>query len=151
MRPGATGRAGDDAARTRAPLRPQGDSGTVTISVGGKTLPAPALENFREQDFHRASAILVAAGQKVTITVAYRRAEGHDHGRLPPAGTPPGSGPAPTQCSAADLISGTLEWRSAIARGHAGGAAPTAVSSPRHVHATSNACHDADARFITSR
>ncbi|MFG1804913.1 hypothetical protein [Streptomyces sp. NPDC049040] len=77
---------------------PQGDSGTVTIAVGGKTLLAPALENFREQDFHWASAILVTEGQKVTITVACRQ-----------PGTPPGSGPAPSQCSSAALISGTLE------------------------------------------
>lgn len=77
---------------------PQGDSGTVTISVGDKTLLSPALENFREQDFHWASAILVTEGRKVTISVSCRQ-----------PGTPPGSGPAPTQCAAAALISGTLE------------------------------------------
>jgi hypothetical protein len=77
---------------------PQGDSGTVTIAVGGKTLLAPALENFREQDFHWASAILATEGQKVTITVSCHQ-----------PGTPAGGGPAPTQCAAAALISGTLE------------------------------------------
>ena len=50
---------------------PQGDSGVVTIAVGGRTLLAPALENFREQDFHWASAILVAG-----------QGEGHPHGLL---------------------------------------------------------------------
>ncbi|NUP37595.1 MAG: hypothetical protein HOY76_11420 [Streptomyces sp.] len=77
---------------------PQGDQGRVTIAVGGKTLLAPALENFREQDFHWASAILVTEGQKVTLTVSCRA-----------PGTPPGSGSAPTQCASAALISGTLE------------------------------------------
>lgn len=76
---------------------PQGDSGTVTIAVGGKTLLSPALENFREQDFHWASAILVPEGDKVTITLTCRT-----------PGTPPGSGAA-TQCASAALISGTLE------------------------------------------
>lgn len=77
---------------------PQGDSGVVTIAVGGKTLLAPALENFREQDFHWASAILVPEKEKVTITVTCRT-----------PGTPPGTTPAPTTCDAAALISGTLE------------------------------------------
>ncbi|MCB5168477.1 hypothetical protein LG634_27095 [Streptomyces bambusae] len=76
---------------------PQGDTGTVTLSVAGKPLLAPALENFREQDFHWASAILVASKQEITITVTCRT-----------AGRPP-SGPAPTKCSTAALFSGTLE------------------------------------------
>ncbi|MEU6347241.1 hypothetical protein ABZ883_40615 [Streptomyces sp. NPDC046977] len=77
---------------------PQGDSGVVTITVGDRTLLAPALENFREQDFHWASAILVPEKQKVTVTVACRK-----------PGTPPDTTPAPTACNAAALISGTLE------------------------------------------
>lgn len=77
---------------------PQGDSGTVAIAVGGKTLLAPALENFREQDFHWASAILVPEGDKVTVTLTCRT-----------PGTPAGSGPAATRCASAALISGTLE------------------------------------------
>ncbi|GAA0686309.1 hypothetical protein GCM10010193_45230 [Kitasatospora atroaurantiaca] len=76
---------------------PQGDSGTITIAVDGKPLLAPALENFREQDFHWASAILVNAKQKVTLTVSCQQV-GH-----PPTGT------APTKCSGAALISGSLE------------------------------------------
>nr|WSX78629.1 hypothetical protein OH826_35145 [Streptomyces sp. NBC_00899] len=68
------------------PENPQGDSGTVTIAVGGKTLLAPALENFREQDFHWASAILVTEGQKVTITVSCRQ-----------PGTPAGFGSGPDE------------------------------------------------------
>ncbi|MGW2395767.1 COG1470 family protein [Kitasatospora sp. NPDC001664] len=75
---------------------PQGDSGTVTISVDDKPLLAPALENFREQDFHWASAILVNARQRVTVRVNCQ-APGH-----------PPTGPAPSTCSAAALISGTL-------------------------------------------
>ncbi|WUH92728.1 hypothetical protein OG900_23205 [Streptomyces sp. NBC_00433] len=77
---------------------PQGDSGTLTISVGGRTVLAPALENFRDLDFHWASAILAAEGQKVTITVSCRR-----------PGTPAGAAAAPTQCAAAALLNGTLE------------------------------------------
>ncbi|HEY5835151.1 hypothetical protein [Streptomyces sp.] len=77
---------------------PQGDSGVVTIAVGGRTLLAPALENFREQDFHWASAILVPERQKVSLTVSCGA-----------PGTPPGPGPAPTTCASAALISGTLE------------------------------------------
>ncbi|MFD3457452.1 hypothetical protein ACFWVC_35410, partial [Streptomyces sp. NPDC058691] len=64
----------------------------------GKTLLAPALGNFREQDFHWASAILVPEKQKVTDTVACRK-----------PGTPPDTTPAPTACDAAALISRTLE------------------------------------------
>lgn len=77
---------------------PQGDSGTITLAVGGHTLLAPALENFREQDFHWASAILATEGQEVTVTVNCRA-----------PGTPAGTTPAPTQCASAALISGTLE------------------------------------------
>lgn len=76
---------------------PQGDSGTVTIAVDGSPLLAPALENFREQDFHWASAILINAKQQVTITITCRQ-----------IGQPP-SGPAPTTCAAAALLTGSLE------------------------------------------
>ncbi|MFG2333288.1 hypothetical protein ACGFMM_27200 [Streptomyces sp. NPDC048604] len=76
---------------------PQGDTGTVTISVGGKPLLAPALENFREQDFHWASAILAGSKQEITVTVSCRT-----------VGRPP-AGPAPTRCNTAALFSGTLE------------------------------------------
>jgi hypothetical protein len=77
---------------------PQGDSGVVSIVVGGRTLLAPALENFREQDFHWASAILVPEKQSITLTVTCRT-----------PGTPPGVSPAPSKCAAAALVSGTLE------------------------------------------
>lgn len=75
----------------------QGDAGTVTFSVGGKPLLAPALENFREQDFHWASALLAGPKQEITITLSCRTI-GH-----PPAA------PAPTACSSSALLSGTLE------------------------------------------
>ncbi|WP_078859812.1 hypothetical protein [Streptomyces rubellomurinus] len=76
---------------------PQGDSGTITIAVGDTPLLAPALENFREQDFHWASPILIGEKQKLTVTVT--------------CGRPgqPLSGPAPSDCSAAALLSGSLE------------------------------------------
>jgi hypothetical protein len=76
---------------------PQGDAGTITLSVGDKTLLAPALENFREQDFHWASAILAGPKQKITVTLACRT-----------VGRPP-SGPTPDRCNSAVLFSGTLE------------------------------------------
>ncbi|MGW6707542.1 COG1470 family protein [Streptomyces sp. NPDC054956] len=76
---------------------PQGDAGTVTFSVGGKPLLAPALENFREQDFHWASALLAGPKQEITITLTCRT-----------IGKPPAA-PAPTKCSASALLSGTLE------------------------------------------
>ncbi|MFG2995256.1 hypothetical protein [Streptomyces sp. NPDC048340] len=76
---------------------PQGDSGTVTFSVGGKPLLAPALENFREQDFHWASALLAGPKEEITITLTCRT-----------VGRPPAA-PAPSGCSAAALLSGTLE------------------------------------------
>ncbi|MGW2564553.1 COG1470 family protein [Streptomyces sp. NPDC001514] len=76
---------------------PQGDAGTITLSVGDKPLLAPALENFREQDFHWASAILAGPKQKITVTLACRT-----------VGRPP-SGPAPDRCHSAVLFSGTLE------------------------------------------
>ncbi|MBW5486954.1 COG1470 family protein [Streptomyces bambusae] len=77
---------------------PQGDTGTVTFSVGGKPLLAPALENFREQDFHWASALLAGSKQEVTITLSCRS-----------AGRPPGAPSSPSNCSASALLSGTLE------------------------------------------
>ncbi|WP_030207418.1 hypothetical protein [Streptomyces sp. NRRL S-87] len=76
---------------------PQGDNGTVVFSVGGKPLLAPALENFREQDFHWGSGLLAAEKQEVTITLTCRT-----------VGRPPAA-PAPTKCSAAALLNGTLE------------------------------------------
>ncbi|MFE2410236.1 hypothetical protein ACFXDE_18050 [Kitasatospora sp. NPDC059408] len=76
---------------------PQGDAGTITIAVGDAPLLAPALENFREQDFHWGSPILVGEKQKLTVTVTCRQ-----------VGLP-ASGPAPATCSAAALLSGSLE------------------------------------------
>ncbi|MER5638067.1 hypothetical protein ABT095_14045 [Kitasatospora sp. NPDC002227] len=76
---------------------PQGDSGTVTIAVDDKPLLSPALENFREQDFHWASAILVSGKQRVTLTVSCQQV-GH-----------PATGANPATCSAAALLSGSLE------------------------------------------
>ncbi|MEV7419223.1 hypothetical protein [Streptomyces sp. NPDC089919] len=76
---------------------PQGDSGTVTFAVGGRTLLSPALENFREQDQHWGSALLATAKQEITLTLTCRT-----------VGHPPSS-PAPTKCATAALLSGTLE------------------------------------------
>ncbi|MFJ3924620.1 hypothetical protein [Streptomyces sp. NPDC090022] len=76
---------------------PQGDAGTVTFAVGGKPLLSPALENFREQDFHWASALLAGPKQDITITLTCRT-----------IGHPPSS-PTPTTCTTSALLSGTLE------------------------------------------
>ncbi|MFC5644921.1 hypothetical protein [Kitasatospora cinereorecta] len=76
---------------------PQGDTGTITIAVDDKPLLSPALENFREQDFHWSSALIVTGGQHITLTVTCRQ-----------IGQPP-TAPAPTSCNAAGLLSGALE------------------------------------------
>lgn len=76
---------------------PQGDAGTVTFSVGGKPLLAPGLENFREQDFHWASALLAGPKQEITITLTCRT-----------IGRPPAAS-VPSTCSSSALLSGTLE------------------------------------------
>ncbi|MDI2125248.1 hypothetical protein [Yinghuangia seranimata] len=75
---------------------PQGDSGTVTLTIGDRVVVAPALENFREQDFHWSSPIQATEKQTVTVTVNCQQV-----GK-------PAVGAAPTSCVAAAFFSGTL-------------------------------------------
>lgn len=75
---------------------PQGDSGTVVIAAGDRTLLRLALQNFRDQDYHFVTPIVVPAGGQITMTVTCSA-----------VGRPVG-GPAPAQCDGSVLVGGTL-------------------------------------------
>ncbi|MFJ8109188.1 hypothetical protein [Streptomyces sp. NPDC096132] len=75
---------------------PQGDSGTVVISAGSRTLLRLALQNFRDQDYHFVTPIVVPAGGRITMTVTCSE-----------VGKPVG-GPTPSQCDGSVLVGGTL-------------------------------------------
>ncbi|MGW0585288.1 COG1470 family protein [Streptomyces sp. NPDC002920] len=75
---------------------PQGDSGTVVIASGTRTLLRLALQNFRDQDYHFVTPIVVPAGGRVTVTVTCSQ-----------VGKPVG-GPTPAQCDESVLVGGTL-------------------------------------------
>ncbi|MFF3334447.1 hypothetical protein ACFYWX_33690 [Streptomyces sp. NPDC002888] len=75
---------------------PQGDSGTVVISSGSRTLLRLALQNFRDQDYHFVTPIVVPAGGRITMTVTCSE-----------VGRPVG-GPKPAQCDESVLVGGTL-------------------------------------------
>lgn len=75
---------------------PQGDSGTVVIAAEGRTLLRLALQNFRDQDYHFVTPIVVPANGQITMTVTCREV-----GR--PVGTP-----TPAQCAESLLVGGTL-------------------------------------------
>lgn len=75
---------------------PQGDSGTVVIASGSRTLLRLALQNFRDQDYHFVTPIVVPAGGQITMTVTCSA-----------VGRPVG-GPTPAQCDESVLVGGTL-------------------------------------------
>ncbi|MGW2047773.1 COG1470 family protein [Streptomyces sp. NPDC001858] len=75
---------------------PQGDSGTVVIAAGSRTLLTLALQNFRDQDYHFVTPIAVPAGGRITMTVTCSA-----------VGQPVG-GPVPAQCDESVLVGGTL-------------------------------------------
>ncbi|MEV1067063.1 hypothetical protein [Streptomyces sp. NPDC050263] len=75
---------------------PQGDSGTVVISAGSRTLLTLALQNFRDQDYHFVTPIAVPAGGRITMTVTCSQ-----------VGRPVG-GPTAAQCDESVLVGGTL-------------------------------------------
>ncbi|MGW2823188.1 COG1470 family protein [Streptomyces sp. NPDC001443] len=75
---------------------PQGDSGTVVIAAEDRTLLRLALQNFRDQDYHFVTPIVVPAGGKITMTVTCTE-----------VGKPVGS-PTPAQCAESVLVGGTL-------------------------------------------
>ncbi len=68
---------------------PNGDTGSLTITRGGKTLITTRMENFRDYDLHFVTAITVGSGQSLSISVACDK---------------PGAGA--TSCSPAVLVSG---------------------------------------------
>ncbi|MFC9066881.1 COG1470 family protein [Streptomyces harbinensis] len=75
---------------------PQGDAGDLTISSQGAPLLTLALENFRDTDYHFVTPIAVPAGEEITITLGCRE-----------VGRPVASS-APSECSEALFLSGTL-------------------------------------------
>jgi hypothetical protein len=74
---------------------PQGDFGTMQLTLDKTTLFNLALENFRASDFHFVSPIRAEKGQTLTMTV-----------RCDEVGTPP-AGPAPSTCNTAAYLGGT--------------------------------------------
>ena len=75
---------------------PQGDYGTITVTVNGTQVSMLALEDFRDDDYPWVTPLAVPAGAHVTITVSCA-APG-----TPPHGTPP------TTCSESGLFNGTM-------------------------------------------
>ena len=49
---------------------PEGDSGTLTIAVNGKTALVSRLDNFRDLDYHFIAPLTLSPGDSMTITVA---------------------------------------------------------------------------------
>jgi hypothetical protein len=76
---------------------PQGDFGTLVLTLGDTTLFNLALENFRTNDFHFVTPIQARAGQTVTMTV-----------RCTDPGKPPSLATEPTQCATSAYLGGTL-------------------------------------------
>jgi hypothetical protein len=74
---------------------PQGDFGTLELTLGKETLFSLALENFRTSDFHFVSPIRAAAGETITMTVQCNE-----------VGKPPARTTEPTQCSSAVYLGG---------------------------------------------
>lgn len=75
---------------------PQGDDGTIALSIGGSQVSLLALEDFRDTDYPWVTPLEVRAGSTVTVTVACH---------LP--GTPPAA-TAPKSCSESALLNGSM-------------------------------------------
>jgi hypothetical protein len=80
---------------------PQGDFGTMQLTLGNTTLFNLALENFRTNDFHFIAPIEARAGQLLTLTVQCNVVG------VPP-GQAPGSGPTPKRCATGAFFGGTV-------------------------------------------
>jgi hypothetical protein len=76
---------------------PQGDFGTLRLTLGATPLFNFALENFRTSDFHFVTPISAGQGQRLTLTV-----------RCNAVGKPPGQTPAPTTCSTGAYLGGKV-------------------------------------------
>jgi hypothetical protein len=68
---------------------PNGDTGTLTITRGGKILISTRMENYRDYDLHFVTPITVSPGQSLGVDVGCVKA-----------------GPGSTQCTPAVLVSG---------------------------------------------
>jgi len=75
---------------------PQGDFGTLTLSIDGKQVALQALEDIRSSDAPWVTPLQVPAGGTVSVTVVCRE-----------PGTPPGA-PKPTSCTEDLLLNGSL-------------------------------------------
>jgi hypothetical protein len=76
---------------------PQGDFGTMRLTLGDTTLFNLALENFRTNDFHFVAPIQATQGQRLTLTV-----------QCNVVGEPPGETPAPSRCATGAYLGGTV-------------------------------------------
>jgi hypothetical protein len=76
---------------------PQGDYGTITVTINGRQVSVLALEDFRDDDYPWVTPLEVPAGAHVTITVSCSA-----------AGTPPNAVPPPALCSESGLFNGTM-------------------------------------------
>jgi hypothetical protein len=75
---------------------PQGDAGTLTVSSQGRTLLILALENFRDDDYHFVTPVVVPAKGTLTMTVTCRQVGA------------PIAAPTPASCVESLLLSGSL-------------------------------------------
>ncbi|GGR27381.1 hypothetical protein GCM10010219_35320 [Streptomyces netropsis] len=75
---------------------PQGDAGTLVVSIQDEQHFNLALENFRDSDYHFVTPIEVPAGGRVTLSVSCREV-----GR-------PVKAPTPSQCSESMFLGGSL-------------------------------------------
>lgn len=76
---------------------PQGDAGTLMIVNQDQPMMTPALENFRDQDYHFVTPVIVLGGSSLTMTV-----------NCVQVGRPVGV-PAPSGCVESLLLSGILK------------------------------------------
>ncbi|WP_051967292.1 hypothetical protein [Kitasatospora mediocidica] len=74
---------------------PQGDEGTLTVSINGQQVTSLALENFRDYPSHWVTQIQAPPKSKIVLTVACRR-----------PGTPPDES-APATCAESLFVSGS--------------------------------------------
>jgi hypothetical protein len=74
---------------------PQGDTGTLRVTIDGRTVTSLALENFRSHDNHWVTPIEAPGGSTIEMSVTCRQ-----------PGNPP-DGPAPSTCEESLFVTGT--------------------------------------------
>ncbi|MEE1927557.1 hydrolytic protein [Streptomyces sp. TRM 70351] len=73
---------------------PQGDTGTLRVSINDRTVTSLALENFRNHDNHWVTPVEAPPGSSIVLSVTCRR-----------PGSPPDA-PAPTACDTSLFVNG---------------------------------------------